>query len=383
MQSTIKYINTTKTKNLHLISFNVPYPANYGGVIDVFYKIKALAQLGVKIHLHAFEYGRTPQAELNKWCTTVNYYPRNTHFTQQFSILPYIVQSRQHPLLLKNLLKDNAPILFEGVHTCALLSHPALKNRLKIVRMHNVEWQYYQHLANIESNILKKIYFKIESWRLKNIESIVKNADTLLAIASTDQQYFKQIYPKSKTIFVPAFHANDTITSRIGHGKYALFHGDLSVKDNEKAALFLIEKVFNNLNVPFIIAGLNPSKRLKEICQQYQYVDLKANVPNMTMQKLIQAAHVNVLLSFHIAGMKLKLLNALFNGRFCIVNPPMVAGTGLKALCVVAATPTSLQTAIIACFQKKFTTTERNKRETLLKQVISNKQGAEKIMQIF
>ena len=29
--------------HLHIIAFNVPYPANYGGVIDVFYRIKALA----------------------------------------------------------------------------------------------------------------------------------------------------------------------------------------------------------------------------------------------------------------------------------------------------------------------------------------------------
>ncbi len=30
-------------KYLHIISFDIPYPPNYGGVIDVFYKLKALA----------------------------------------------------------------------------------------------------------------------------------------------------------------------------------------------------------------------------------------------------------------------------------------------------------------------------------------------------
>ncbi len=28
-------------EHIHLISFDVPFPADYGGVIDVFYKIKA------------------------------------------------------------------------------------------------------------------------------------------------------------------------------------------------------------------------------------------------------------------------------------------------------------------------------------------------------
>ena len=72
---------------LHIISFNVPFPANYGGVIDVFYKIKSLHQLGIQITLHCFKYGRTEAKELEKYCKTVHYYKRNTSLTQQFSIL--------------------------------------------------------------------------------------------------------------------------------------------------------------------------------------------------------------------------------------------------------------------------------------------------------
>jgi len=44
-------------KKLHIVSFDVPYPANYGGVIDVFYKLKALHSLGIEIYFHVFEYG--------------------------------------------------------------------------------------------------------------------------------------------------------------------------------------------------------------------------------------------------------------------------------------------------------------------------------------
>jgi hypothetical protein len=48
-----------KSKHLHIISFDVPYPANYGGVIDIYYKLKALKKQGIKIHLHCYGYGRT------------------------------------------------------------------------------------------------------------------------------------------------------------------------------------------------------------------------------------------------------------------------------------------------------------------------------------
>ena len=55
------------SKQLHIISFDVPFPADYGGVIDVFFKIKALHKADVKIILHCFEYGRLPQVELRKF----------------------------------------------------------------------------------------------------------------------------------------------------------------------------------------------------------------------------------------------------------------------------------------------------------------------------
>ena len=60
-------------KTLHVIAFDVPYPANYGGVIDVFYKLKYLHECGVDITLHCFEYGRGEQTELNKYCKKIYY----------------------------------------------------------------------------------------------------------------------------------------------------------------------------------------------------------------------------------------------------------------------------------------------------------------------
>ena len=68
---------------LHIISFDVPYPPSYGGVIDVFYKIKAFYEAGIKIHLHCFEYGRGKAAELEGLCESVSYY---APFTRDVSI---------------------------------------------------------------------------------------------------------------------------------------------------------------------------------------------------------------------------------------------------------------------------------------------------------
>jgi hypothetical protein len=72
--------------------------------------------------------------------------------------------------LLSNLAADDYPILFEGLHTCLYLSHPSIKHKLKAVRMHNVEWDYYKKLGNAERNYLFKFYYNVESLRLKKFE---------------------------------------------------------------------------------------------------------------------------------------------------------------------------------------------------------------------
>ncbi|MDL2222466.1 hypothetical protein LJB98_00015 [Bacteroidales bacterium OttesenSCG-928-M11] len=65
-----------KEAYLHIISFNIPYPPNYGGVIDVFYKLKTLSENGINIILHTYEYGRKQAPELEKYCKKVYYYKR-------------------------------------------------------------------------------------------------------------------------------------------------------------------------------------------------------------------------------------------------------------------------------------------------------------------
>lgn len=373
---------------IHLIAFNIPFPANYGGVIDVFYKIKALKSVGVGVHLHCFEYGRSQAEELLRICKSVTYYKRNTSIFQHISFLPFIVQSRLNNILLKNLQKDDFPILFEGLHCSGFINHSSLVNRRKLLRMHNVEWQYYEHLAKKESKRWKRLFFRIESWKLKRFErkilmnvsdSTKSNLETiLLSISPNDTTYFKTNYTSIPTIYVPAFHANDTLTSKVGTGDYALFHGDLSVKDNEEAALFLIDEVFKNLNYKLIIAGLNPSEKLWS--KTAANIEIKSNLSHKAMNDLIQNAQVNILISFHSAGMKLKLLNALFNGRFCLVNHFMVDGTGMENFCFVGNNAKELKQKLEYIFNQSFDESQITSRTELLQNALSNEQNALKII---
>lgn len=377
---------------LHLITFNVPFPANYGGVIDVFYKIKALKKIGVRVHLHCFKYGREEAEELLEICESVRYYERDTGILKQASLLPFIVNSRLNNDLLKNLEQDDFPILFEGLHCCGWLNHPSLENRQKLVRMHNIEWQYYEHLAKKESKLWKRLFFRLESWKLRRFERNVlnykmhkghkrNNLKNLITISPNDTQYFKEHFTNIPSVYVPAFHPNEELTSKIGKGDYALFHGDLSVKDNEEAAYYLIDEVFKDSDIKLIVAGLNPSEQL--LAKANKNVEIQANLSHEAMNDLIQNAHVNILISFHSAGMKLKLLNALFNGRFCIVNHFIVEGTGMEKFCFVGNDALQLRQHLKNVFNLSFDESHINNRIELLENDLSNEQNALKILAQF
>ena len=368
-------------KEINIISFDVPFPANYGGVIDVFHKIRAFHKQGFKVHLHCFEYGRGKQVELEKFCTSVNYYKRKTGIGSQLSSLPYIVKSRTSNKLKTNLLKNDFPILFEGLHCCFLLDNDAFKNRFKIVRNHNIEHDYYNGLANIETNPIKRKYFKTEANKLKQFESIIKNADLCLTVSEADQNYFENKYKKNKFILASCFHANQSVKINSGNGNYVLYHGNLSVAENNNAAHFIIEQLFNDSEISLKIAGLNPSDELVNLVSNYSTIELIKNPSDKELFQLIHNAQINLLYTEQATGLKLKLLNVLFSGRQCIVNSKMVAGTSLKDLCFVEDDIHKLKGLIKNTFTKEISVQEIEKRSSILSNKFSNDGIMQKIIE--
>ena len=368
-------------KQLHIVSFDVPWPANYGGVIDVFYKLRALHKAGVVITLHCFEYGEREQsALLEKYCDTIHYYKRLTGMQGVSLLRPYIVNSRKSSLLLKNLLKNKAPILFEGLHSCYYLNHPQLSDRKKYVRTHNVEDAYYEGLALSEQKWWRKLYYQFEAKLLKQYEIILNEANALLAISESDTAYFLKL--NDNTIFVPAFHANDMVYSQLGDGDYCLFHGNLSVAENNEAAKDLVENVFSKLERKVIIAGAKPSTALIELIEQYEHIELIANPVEDQMLELKRDAHVHVLYSGQDTGTKLKLIDSLSQGRFVVANKNILIDDALKAAAIEANDWSEYIEVIEDLFIDFFKQEDIDQREEFLQAVFSNKENANKIIEL-
>ena len=324
-----------KNKILHIISFDAPYPPNYGGVIDVLYKLKSFKELGYQIILHVYTTDLISIKKLNELCIKVYSYKRKKQWHKHFLLTPFVVVSRFDKEIINNLKKDDYPILFEGLHTTLPVLKEDFKNRRLYLRAHNIEHNYYRGLAKSDSNILNKIIFTIESYKLKIYErKILPQINVVLPISNYEYLYFKKVYD-IQTILLPVFHQNTKPIELSVRGKYALYQGDLRVSDNKRVVAKLI-KMFKDIDYPLVIASN---------IEADEFIKLYPNIPSNIMHEKIRSnahlvslfndAHINTIFSYQNSGTKLKLINALYNSRFCLINDNMIDEESIKKVCDV------------------------------------------------
>ncbi len=366
-------------KHLHIVCLDVPYPVDYGGVYDLFYKIKYLSLQNIKIHLHCFQYGRERQQELNKYCVEVNYYPRRNYLKSFSFTLPYIVNSRNNEDLHTNLLKDNYPVLLEGIHCTYPLFRNLLIQRKVIVRLHNIEHEYYDQLSHSEKNIFKKIYLKVESNLLKSYEKKISGKASFYAVSEKDQEKFSEL-GAAKVQYLPVFTSSGKVLSVTGESGFCLYHGKLSVPENIKAVEWILD-VIKGTGIPLVIAGKDPSKDLISKAKEFDNICLVANPSCKEMDDLITKAHINILPSFNATGVKIKLIQSLFSGKHCVVNKGGIADTSLLQLCHTANDAADMRDLLQRLATTPFTDADIARRKMVLEVIYNNELNALRLIQ--
>ncbi|HVZ25632.1 MAG TPA: glycosyltransferase [Sediminibacterium sp.] len=363
-------------KHLHIIALNVPYPPDYGGVIDLWYKLPALRDAGVLIHLHCFDYGRGPADELLAHCESVWYYPRNTGHQGISNTLPYIVASRRSELLVQRLLQDNYPILMEGIHCTFLVQDTRLQGRQFFVRLHNVEYRYYAAIGRHTRSLLRKLYYRIESYLLKKYEKRIAGLACFLAVSEADLKVYQDSFNCRQVRLLPLFIPDWHVQCQEGMGTYCLYHGDLSIDANEQAVRWLLTQVFAGLQLPFVIAGRNPSAGLQQLVAANKHCCLVANPSESALQDMLIRAHIHVLPSFTNTGIKWKLLYALYHGRHVVANQATVTGSGLEAACHIVETADAFRDQIEELYHQPFGDPDLQLRRSVLSNQFDNARNA-------
>lgn len=358
-------------KNIQIVAFDNPNPPDYGGVVEIYYKLKALKDLGVKIDLHLFEYGERKNFEgIDQVCDRIFRYKRSMIFKNLFSHIPFIIKSRENVLLLENLAKNPAPILFEGIHCCFYLEHERLENHFKVVRTHNIEHEYYFGLYKSSKSSLKRIYYKLEAIKLKNFEPVLEKADLLLSLSKKDTLHFEKY---GNTIWIPPF--SERYSALQLTSPYILFHGNLGVEENIHALLKLINNVFSKLNFEVYIAGKDPNKIIVREVSKYKNIRLISNPNKTKMDSLIESARCHVFYTEQNTGVKLSLVHAILTSGHIVMNSEMLFDKHFKQELEVVDDWTKMKQRIELCFSK-----EVAKPRIMLRKLFDNKLNSESLL---
>jgi len=360
-----------------MVAFDNPWPPDYGGAIEVFYKLRALARAGAEIILHVFTYGRNDTSPLRRWASEVYTYERPRRLRHVLSPLPFIVASRMHPELTRRLKAGPPLILFEGIHTTGPALVLAATHRLHL-RPHNIEHRYYRTLARTAASLVEKWFFRIESLKLGRYERrAASRFHGIHVLHPADADFFRPF--NRHVTHVPAFHPFDKPVREPETEPFVLFHGNLSVPENARTALRLWREVMRYLPFPFVVAGKRPPAYLRKAAREG--FTLIADPGEEEMNRLVSRARVHLMDAPERNGLKLKLLHALFRGHYVVARPTVVDGTGLEEAVEIAPDPQAMQDRIRACMERPVLDENRARiRDRLLSELYDNDRNARKLL---
>jgi len=378
----LRFKNTTfeqkMAKSLHIVCFDNPYPPNYGGIIDVYFKIKALHQLGYQVYLHCYVKEVPHELDTLQGITQeVFFYPIRMNPFYFFSAVPFSVRCRDDQRFAENIQKMDAPVLFEGLKTVYALHTGALKTSKAFLRLQNIEEHYFEGISKQEKSLVKKLLFKIESLKYAYFKAVFSKFLTVFTLSKYENDLVKSW--NIDTLFVPVFHGNERVVPLDGFGSYALYHGDLNTSDNRKAVLFLIE-VFKQLphHKLVIAAGRKESFVTRQLGNQTNISFVRLEDFDH-LKRLFKEAHICLSWSFQKAGTKLKLINSIFNSRHCLINENVIDDKIIEDLCIKVQNQSELLKTIPELFSKPFNDYER--RRKVLEEYMSDLKNAEVIAQ--
>ena len=290
-----------------------------------------------------------------------------------------MVKSRSSDELIKNLKEIEAPILFEGLHTTYPLINEHFEDRKVLVRAHNIEHLYYKGLADSENRINKKIFFKTEAKKLFRYEKILHKADKILSISPSENSYFRNQFI-DKTVYIPVFHENKKVRKLSKKGEFAMYHGDLRIADNIRSVHFLID-IFKGIKFPLLIASSFINESIINEINKFENIRFITIKNQEHIMGLFDKTHINVLPTFQKTGIKLKLINSLFNGRYCVVTNEMVEDTGLERLCEIGKTKEMFSQKIVELIHKDYDSAKIKEKKKDLK-IFDTEVNAKKIIEL-
>lgn len=327
----------------------VPYPPLHGGRVDMWRRIQAFARSGVQVQLICWSAKALTPDDLS----ALEQYTSDVLVLEQGNTLRYRMPRLRHLLRyplgvalrapstaqwkeLTSRVRKHRPaaLWLEGVS--AGYAARGLSRALGIalfIRCHNVEHLYWRRQADLAKRQAERLRNRLRALHLRRFEhEILAASDRYYDISVEDLQsrIKKGIAHGSWLPPFAAPWAGQGKSSASSKQRYdAVFLGNLRMPNNVDGIDWFIGEVMPEIlryhpRFSLLVAGSDPSERVRSLCARARQVTLMADPPDA--ETVLCSGRVLINPVRHGSGVAVKSIDMLFADRVAVSTSQGVAG---------------------------------------------------------
>jgi sugar transferase (PEP-CTERM/EpsH1 system associated) len=363
--------------NILWVKNELLHPLDKGGRILSFHIIKELAKKNKVTYLCYADPENEKDAvkELDRYVDTVLTIPKKTKEKYTFgfyiellfslvSPLPYTIRkyySSSMAIYLKNLVTDEN---FDAIvcDSLALSFNFDLNMRNRsLLLQHNIESRIWERHVQVQSNLVKKLFF-YQEWKklLRYEERTCKEFQMILAVSREDRDWFKNYFTVNRVFAIPigvdtkyfSPLKNEVQKSNI------VFTGSMDWLPNEDAVIWFVNEIMplvrkKNPSIKFTIAGRKPTPSVRRLALDYPDVEVTGDVQDI--RPYMERASVFVVPIRIGGGTRLKIFEAMAMGKAVVSTTIGAEGLPVKdgEHLLLADTPQDFSEQINKLMEKK------------------------------
>jgi hypothetical protein len=335
-----------------IVAMEIPYPPIHGGRVDVWRRVKMLAQQGIEIQLLCWSH-ETPSIEnlevinqsvkefyLILYKKGLKVYIRRVFdlFSYPLEVTSRMVRGEEWEAILNSVRRFQPDVIFcDHIHSgwvASRLSQAVVVPM--IVRSHDIEHLHYRYYLQCAKGY-KKLVRLLSLNHLEQYEKSLFKQSLAFYDISKDDLKFWQDQGFTNGYFLPPlieFSQESTPTNiqqDLAESKCydVVFLGNLNSENNVAGVTWFIEDVFPILkerysNIKVLIAGSNPISAIKTICENKEGLDLKINPPSA--MEIYQSGRVLIDPVATGSGVSIKSIDMLAMGQPIVSRPKGLSG---------------------------------------------------------
>lgn len=335
-----------------IICHEIPYPANSGGRVDAWRRIKAFSEFGAELQLITW-YKETPQPEILDEIDKYVYAKYLIPFPSSLpSLIRRVIDLRKYPLevtsrlvrgqkranLLAEVKRFSPDIIWlDHLHGAEIAHFLEKECHVPIItRSHNIEHLYYQRLRASAGDLKNIIKRTLSIMHLKQYEfANLKKSAFFYDISPEDLKFWQNLGFQNGHYLPPlidfaAFERDLQAGKHQNNRQYDLvFLGNLYSDNNVAGIIWFINEVLPKVQrvlpqTSVLIAGSKPTKKVQELCHNNHKIELRINPPSTSLIYNCAKVLINPIATG--SGVSMKSLEMLLAQKPIVSRPQGIAG---------------------------------------------------------